>query len=107
VFVDVVQDTAQLFELTLLGSGAGVFTLFVEFSELLLCIFTAAEQFAADSGDHKGEGGDKQRVFQYPNGVFLHADFSRVVEACSLSTRWMVAREKRWLFASWLRLWPR
>jgi hypothetical protein len=36
-------------------------------------------------------------------GVFFHADFSRVVEACSLSTRWKMARETRWLFASSLR----
>src|SRR5258708_1992609 len=103
--MDIVQDAAQLFELTLLlCSGAGMFTLFVEFSDLLLCIFASADQFAKDPADHIGEGRDKQHVRQDPDGVFLHTDFSGVVEACSRSTRWMVARETRWLFASWLRL---
>ncbi len=57
--VDAVQVAAQLFELMLLlCSGAGVFKLVVGLSDLLLCIFTAEEQFARDPADHICEGSD-------------------------------------------------
>src|SRR5260370_16412876 len=97
--MDIVQDAAQLFELTLLlCSGAGMFTLFVEFSDLLLCIFAAADQFATDPADHIGEGSDKQHVRQDPDGVFLHTDFSGVVDACSRSTPGLLALETGCVF---------
>jgi hypothetical protein len=68
--VNVVQDAAQLFELTLLlSSGARVFTLLGELRELLLCVFAAADEFAR--ADHIGEGSDKQHVRQDPDGCFL------------------------------------
>jgi hypothetical protein len=92
--VEVVKNAAQFFELTLLlCSGAGVVTLLRELSDLLLCVFAAADEFARDLADHIGEGSDKQHVRQDPDGVFFHADSSGVFEACSLSTRLMVARE--------------
>ena len=60
MLVNVVQDAAQLFELTLLlCSGARVFTLLGELRELLLCVFAAADEFARDPADHIGEGSDK------------------------------------------------
>jgi hypothetical protein len=56
MLVSVVQDTAQFFELTLLllHSEVGLWRLVAEFSELFLCILTAAESFAIDPTDHDG-----------------------------------------------------
>ena len=47
--MEVVKNAAQFFELTLLlCSGAGIFKLVGELSDLFLCIFAAADQFARD-----------------------------------------------------------
>jgi hypothetical protein len=66
-------------------------------------VFGRREKTARDPADHIGEGSDKQYVRQDPDGVFFHADFSRVVEANSLSTRGWWRGKTRWLFASSLR----
>lgn len=89
----IVQGAVYLSEPAVQGESSGVLKLVAQILDLLFSTTAAAELFTADPADREAETERKQHPQQDVSSSFCHADFSRVVGACSRSTRWMVARE--------------
>ena len=93
--MDIVEDAAYFLELPILGWQSSMLELMAQFFNFPFRTSGTAKHFTAGPADDEAEGGKEQDPEQGVSRIFCHADFSMVVEACSWSTRWMVARETR------------
>ena len=93
--VEVVENATDLPELALLEEQSGLWLrkLTAKGVELFDALTVAADQVADGPAGDQADAGRHRHAEEGHSYMLVHADCSRVVGACSWSTRWMVVRE--------------